>query len=289
MEIKMIDNNRIVKYLDHGIVRLVDTMPHATPEEPGDWAVVQAARVSYGKGTKTSRDDEGLIRYLMRHRHTSPFEMIELKFHIKIPIFVMRQLVRHRTASLNEYSGRYSEMTDEFYVPALDRIQTQSQINKQGSGDTLTGDEIVRAMRIFSTVPNEMFHAYQILLGNVSDKNCDIQNPQGVSKELARIVLPLSNYTELYWKQNLHNFLHMVKLRADSHAQKEIQELANAMYSLVKPLFPVCCQAWEDYVQNSVTLTHKELEYLKNQWSGSEQTVSLSKRELDELNSKIQN
>jgi thymidylate synthase (FAD) len=124
-------------------------------------------------------------------------------------------------------------------------------------------------------------------LGKKSNDDYDIQNPQGVSRELARIVLPLSNYTELYWKQNLHNFLHMVKLRADSHAQKEIQELANAMYSLVKPLFPICCQAWEDYVQNSVTLTQKELEYLKNKWSGSEQTVQLTKRELAELEEKL--
>ena len=274
-----------LSYLDKGLVRLVDTMPQATPENPGDWAVVQAARVSYGKGTKTSRDDEALIRYLMRHRHTSPFEMIELKFHLKIPIFVMRQLVRHRTASLNEYSGRYSMMPDEFYVPDKQRIQTQSQQNKQGSGESLFGVELERAMGIFFTVPEEMYNAYQILLGNA--KNCQVENPKGVAKELARIVLPLSNYTELYWKQNLHNFLHMVKLRNDSHAQWEIQQLAEKMYTLVKPLFPVCCQAWEDYVQNAVTLTRKELEYLKNQWSGKEQTVELNKRELDELNSKI--
>ena len=276
-----------LSYLDHGMVRLVDTMPQSSPEQPGDWAVVQAARVSYGKGTKTSRDDEGLIRYLMRHRHTSPFEMIELKFHIKIPIFVMRQLVRHRTASLNEYSGRYSEMADEFYVPSENRVQTQSANNKQGSGEPLTGDELHRAMDIFTTVPHKLYHAYQILLGNASEQKYQIKNPQGVAKELSRIVLPLSNYTELYWKQNLHNFLHMVKLRNDPHAQWEIQQLAEKMYSLVKPLFPVCCQAWEDYVQNAVTLTQKELQYLKNEWSGATQTVELSKRELTELMSKL--
>jgi len=217
-----------------------------------DEEVENAARISYGEGTRKVSHTRNLIRYLMRHKHTSPFEMCEVKFHIKLPIFVMRQLVRHRTANLNEYSGRYSVMSDDFYFPKGDSLKPQSTTNKQGREEGELGNDIgeieFEMYRIFDGAEN----AYHNLL----DWN--------VSRELARIVLPVSNYTEVIWKIDLHNFFHVVNLRAEKHAQQEIQDYANAMYHLVYPHFPICCEAFEHYVRNAVTFSEQEMDVIKS-------------------------
>jgi thymidylate synthase (FAD) len=238
-----------VPVLDHGFVGLVDHMG-------SDNAIVQAARVSYGAGTKQVQDDRNLIRYLMRHEHTTPFEMCEVKFHIKLPIFVMRQLVRHRTASMNEYSARYSVLTDEFYIPEFEQIQKQSTTNKQGREESEWGfDEKRNVQHAFQRSFHNAYKEYASLLG---------KEDNGLARELARSVLPVGGYTELYWKANLKNFLHMARLRMDPHAQWEIREFAGAMYDLVKPLFPEACLAFEDYAVNSVKLSAGEYELVKN-------------------------
>ena len=276
-----------VPVLDHGFVGLIDHMG-------SDSAVVQAARVSYGAGTKQVQDDRNLIRYLVRHEHTTPIEMCEVKFHLKLPIFVMRQLVRHRTASLNEYSARYSIMTDEFYIPELEQIQQQSSTNKQGREESDWGFEERRGVQhAFQRSFFNAYKEYEQLLG---------KDGTGLTRELSRSVLPVGGYTELYWKANLKNFLHMIRLRADSHAQWEIQEYANAMYNLAKPLFPEVCQAFEDYQQDCMRLSRMEISLIKrlvsiDKWNDliddqrSEDNVAkiygLSKRELTEFKSKL--
>ncbi len=231
--------------LDKGFVRLVDFMGD-------DDAIVQAARVSYGKGTKSVRADRELIRYLMRHRHTSPFEMVEFKFHVKLPIFVARQWIRHRTANVNEYSGRYSEMKDEFYMPDLEQIRTQNQVNRQGRSDTrLPVEEAEKIKDTLDKTQKKLYEEYQIFLG------------QDIARELARINLPLSTYTEWYWKIDLHNLLHFIKLRLDEHAQYEIRVYANKMGELIKPIVPVTYEAFEDYLLESLNFSKKELSILK--------------------------
>ena len=230
------DDEQYVQVLDKGFVGLVDYMGT-------DNSVVQAARVSYGTGTKKVQEDRGLIRYLMRHEHTTPFEMCEVKFHIRLPIFVMRQLIRHRTAQVNEYSGRYSVMTDEFYVPK--KFEKQSKTNMQGRDESLD-DQQGKLTWMMDDVHNNAYGMYEELL------------ELDVARETARAVLPVSNYTEAYWKCNIKNFLHMAWLRMDSHAQWEIQEFARAMYGLVKPLYPVICEAFEDYKQQGVRLSRME-------------------------------
>ena len=234
-----------VKVLDHGFVGLVDTMGN-------DDAVVQAARVSYGSGTKAVNTDRNLIRYLLRHKHTTPFEMCEVKFHIKLPIFVMRQLIRHRTAQVNEYSGRYSVMSDDFYIPELDDIKKQSTTNAQGRGEEFSKQAKERTQNFMETVHNQAHDTYHRFL------------KEDMARETARAVLPVSNYTEAYWKCNIKNFLHMIHLRADPHAQWEIQEYAKTMYDLVKPKFPVICEAWEDYAQNAVTFSGLEMNFIRD-------------------------
>ena len=252
------------KVHQHGFVRLLEVMGD-------DEEVVNAARISYGKGTKKFSETRNLIRYLMRHKHTSPFEMCEVKFHLKLPIFVMRQLVRHRTANINEYSGRYSEMSDEFYIPEDDYIQKQSKTNNQGRGEESEEKGLVKFEMNRSA--DGAYHAYQHML------NYDI------ARELARTVLPVSNYTECIWKIDLHNFFHMVQLRSDSHAQKEIQDFSNAMYSLVEPHFPICCEAFEDYVVNAKSFSAEEMRIIKDQLDGSwtMDKYNLSKREREEF------
>ena len=228
---------------EHGFVKLLDVMGN-------DEEVENAARISYGEGTRKVSQTRNLIRYLMRHKHTSPFEMCEVKFHLKLPIFVMRQLVRHRTANLNEYSGRYSVMSDDFYFPKGKDLKPQSTTNKQGreDGELRNPGEIEFEMfRIFDGATT----AYKNLL----DWN--------VSRELSRIVLPVSNYTEVIWKIDLHNFFKFYQLRGDSHAQQEIQDYADAMYHLVYPHFPICCEAFSDYVLNAVTFSEQEMCIIK--------------------------
>ena len=232
-----------IKVLDHGFVRLVDHMPR----ENLDNSIVQSARVSYGDGTTTSRGDTGLIRYLMRHWHTTPFEMVEFKFHIKMPLYIARQHLRHRTASVNELSARYSVVPKEYYNP--ETLRGQSEVNHQGSeGEVNIPDEKRTAV---SHHLEHSFELYEDLLEN------------GCCREQARGNLPQSTYTEFYWKINLHNLMHYLQLRMDSHAQKEIREYANAIYALVEPLVPITMKAFTDFRVNAMHLSGPEIESLK--------------------------
>jgi len=229
--------------LDHGFVRLVDHMP----QQDLDNAIVQSARVSYGDGTKTTRGDRGLIRYLLRHWHTTPFEMVEFKFHIKMPIYIARQHMRHRTASINELSARYSVVPKEYFEP--DVLRGQSQVNHQGSEGVV---EITEAQRQrVSRHLNEAFGVYDDLLEG------------GCCREQARGVLPQSTYTEFYWKINLHNLLHYLQLRMEPGAQKEIRDYANAIYELVEPLAPITMEAFKDFRVNGMFLTGPEIQALR--------------------------
>jgi len=225
-----------------GFVKLLDVMGD-------DEEVENSARISYGKGTRKVNQTRNLIRYLMRHKHTSPFEMCEVKFHLKLPIFIMRQLVRHRTANLNEYSGRYSVMSNEFYLPEGDYLAKQSTTNNQGRGEPLESQGLLQFE--FNRIYDGASMAYQVLLEHE------------LSREVARALLPVANYTECIWKIDLHNFFHFVKLRSDSHAQREIRDYADAMYELVKPNFPICCEAFEDYIQGATTFSKQEMGVIK--------------------------
>ena len=245
-----------VKVLDLGFVGLVDVMGD-------DSSIVQAARTSYGKGTKSVSEDRGLIRYLMKHHHTSVFEMVEFKFHIKLPIFVMRQHVRHRTANLNEYSGRYSVMTDEFYIPEPQRLQSQSVVNKQGSGAPLAGQELQAVHDLIKNISSDSYNAYLSLMNEPQSDDWGIPDRQGLSRELSRIILPQNNYTECYWKIDLKNLLHYIRLRADSHAQWEIQEFAKALASFVKQQCPIAFEAFEDYMEHSISLSRMDQDLLQ--------------------------
>ena len=226
-----------IKCLDHGYVRLLDCMPRniEDAEESADYTISEAARCSYQRGTKSIADDKTLIRYLMRHNHTSPFEMIEFKFKMKMPIFTARQFIRTRTANVNELSGRYSEMPEEYYVPDVTNIRMQSTINTQGSEGIMSeevSDAVVEAIRDISSGDFDLYHD---LLEN------------GVVREQSRMVLPLSTYTEWYWKIDLKNLLHFLNLRCDSHAQQEIRVYGEAILNLIKPIVPWTIAAWEDY------------------------------------------
>ncbi len=229
-----------INCLDKGFVRLVDVMGN-------DAAIVQAARVSYGEGTKTINEDRGLIRYLLRHKHTSPLEMVEFKFHIKIPIALARQHIRHRTANVNEMSARYSVMPDEFYLPIA--IRGQSDKNKQCS------EGILDHSHFSAILAESSYEAY-------TDYENAIEN--GVSREMARLILPVNLYTEMYWKIDLHNLLHYIRLRNHSHAQAEIQEYAKAMLELITPHVPLTVEAFNDYVVNARTFSAQEMEILLN-------------------------
>jgi len=258
-----------IKVHEHGFVKLLDVMGN-------DEEVENAARISYGEGTRKVSQTRNLIRYLMRHRHTSPFEMCEVKFHIKLPIFIMRQLVRHRTANLNEYSGRYSVMSDDFYFPKGKELKPQSTTNKQGreDGELHNPGEIeFEIYRIFDGA-NTAYH-------NLLDWN--------VSRELARIVLPVSNYTEVIWKIDLNNFFKFYQLRGDDHSQKEIQDYANVMWALVEPHFPLCCEAFTDYVLNAKTFSKQEMKIISDNLNGSwiMSKYGLSERESTEFLEKI--
>ncbi|MBH51086.1 MAG: thymidylate synthase (FAD) [Candidatus Marinimicrobia bacterium] len=233
-----------IKCLDKGFVRLVDSMG-------GDDAIVQSARVSYGKGTTKLSQDRGLIRYLMRHRHTTPFEMVEFKFHCKMPIFVARQWVRHRTANINEYSLRYSEARDEFYYPDPDHIEFQSSINKQGRMGEVDSDLKKKVQNYFKEISERSFEIYSEL------------NEAGVARELARAILPVNLYTEWYWKNDLHNLLHFIGLRSDGHAQYEIRIFSDAMASFVKEVAPFAWEAYQDYVVKGMRFSKIEQSILE--------------------------
>ena len=237
---------------DHGLVALVDTMPRLAPAgQTADAAIVQAARVSYGAGTKKINEDRGLIRYLMRHWHSTPFEMVELKFHCVMPIFVARQWVRHRTANINEYSARYSVVRDRFYKPARDDLREQSATNRQGRGELLSDATADAFLEHLDQVEKTGYATYEQQLED------------GVARETARIALPQNIYTEWYWKCDLHNVFRFLRLRLDAHAQKEIRDYAQAMYDLMKPICPVACEAFEDYQLNGLALTGLEIEALR--------------------------
>jgi thymidylate synthase (FAD) len=237
---------------EHGLVGLVDVMPRMAPVgKTADYAIVQAARVSYGAGTKQVNEDRGLIRYLARHRHTTPFEMVEFKFHHVMPIFVARQWIRHRTANVNEYSARYSVVRDRYYRPDLDNVRKQSTSNRQG------GEE-----------PIDNLTAQQFLdwLDEIEQQHKKYEEflEKGVTRELARIALPVSVYTEWYWKIDLHNLLHFLSLRMDPHAQQEIRDYATAMFALIRPIVPVAAEAFLDYNFGAMHLTRLEVEAIRS-------------------------
>jgi thymidylate synthase (FAD) len=238
------ERKNMVSCLDKGFVRLVDSMG-------GDNAIVQAARVSYGQGTSKISQDRGLIRYLMRHRHTTPFEMVEFKFHCKMPIFVARQWVRHRTANINEYSLRYSEARDEFYIPDSKNIQFQSALNKQGRSGKVPDDLKKKVLEYFNDISERSFSMYQEL------------NKAGIARELARSILPVNIYTEWYWKNDLHNLLHFIGLRSDSHAQYEIRVYSDAMAKFVKEVAPHAWEAYEDYIIKGMRFSGPEQKLLE--------------------------
>lgn len=259
--------------LDHGFVRLIDVMG-------SDAAIVQAARVSYGSGTKKVHEDRGLIRYLLRHKHTTPFEMVEFKFHIKLPIFIARQWIRHRTANVNEYSGRYSVMKEEFYLPESEMIRAQSKSNRQGRADEPIDPAMAESFRDFlGTTSSTQYAEYLRLID------------QGVARELARIALPLSLYTEWYWKIDLHNLFHFLRLRLDPHAQYEIRAYAEVMGKLTKEVVPLAWEAFEDYILQAVSFTAPELRALASSLGNlSENSIAesgLSARERAELIMKL--
>lgn len=261
--------------LNAGFVRLVDFMG-------GDESIVQAARVSYGKGTKSVNEDRGLIRYLMRHMHTTPFEMVELKFHVKLPIFVARQWIRHRTANVNEYSGRYSVMKDEFYVPGHEAIHYQSVKNKQGRREDEVPAELrQRVVDILSATQKQLYGEYEHLLESE------------IARELARVNLPLSLYTEWYWKVDLHNLFHFLRLRLDPHAQYEIRVYAEAMGEITKLVAPMAWEAFEDYMFKAVKFSGPELVVLSECLDASSVTKEmleakgLGKREAEEFLEKL--
>ena len=233
-----------IKCLDKGFVRLVDSMG-------GDDAIVQAARVSYGQGTSRVSQDRGLIRYLMRHRHTTPFEMVEFKFHCKMPIFVARQWVRHRTANINEYSLRYSEARDEFYTPDPEHIQFQSALNKQGRKGEVPAEMKQKVLDYFNEISERSFAMYTEL------------NKAGIARELARAILPVNLYTEWYWKNDLHNLLHFIGLRSDSHAQYEIRVFSDAMAESVKAVAPFAWEAYQDYMVKGMRFSRIEQSLLE--------------------------
>jgi thymidylate synthase (FAD) len=270
-----------MKVLDHGFVALIDAMPRLVPQgKTADAAIVQAARVSYGQGTKQVSEDRGLIRYLLRHRHTTPFEMIEFKFHIAMPIFVARQWIRHRTANVNEYSARYSIVPDRFYKPTIDAVRKQSASNRQGGEETFS----VGGAGASPALDAEVKTAHEFL-AFLSD--CEAQyaryielTDKGVSRELARMGLPVNVYTEWYWKCDLHNILRFLSLRMDAHAQLEIREYARAMAALLEPIIPVTMEAWRDYEVDSVRLTRLEVEAIRAAASGQAPDIgTTNKRE----------
>ncbi|MFK7929254.1 MAG: FAD-dependent thymidylate synthase [Myxococcota bacterium] len=247
---------RIQPVLDHGFVRVVDYMGD-------DGAIVQAARVSYGRGTKTANNDRGLIRYLMRHRHTTPLEMCELKLHVKLPIFVARQWIRHRTANVNEYSARYSILDREFYMPRPEDLAVQSTTNRQGRSEVLTMEQSARVLELLRRDAMQTYETYETLINDDGEGNPKDPDSPMLARELARMDLPVNYYTQWYWKIDLHNLLHFLSLRMDSHAQYEIRVYGEAIAELVKKWVPVAYEAFEDYRLGGAFFSRRELEVLR--------------------------
>ena len=265
--------------LDHGFVRVVDYMGD-------DSSIVQSARVSYGKGTKKVSTDEGLIKYLMRHWHSTPFEMCEIKYHVKLPIFIARQWIRHRTANVNEYSARYSILDKEFYIPNKEQLSAQSTINRQGRGDLITGDQADEVLKILKDDAIRTYGNYEKMLNERFDGTIIDQKKSGLARELARMNLTLNSYTQWYWKTDLLNLLNFLFLRADSHAQYEIRVYAEAMLDTVKKWVPITHAAFLDYRVGAVSVSAKGKIIIKRMVQGDKVDIEnsgLSKREWNEL------
>jgi thymidylate synthase (FAD) len=245
-----------IPVLDHGFVALVDYMGD-------DQAIVQAARVSYGRGTKRAREDRGLIRYLLRHHHTTPFEMCEIKVHVKLPIFVARQMIRTRTANVNEYSGRYSILDREFYVPDASVLASQSSSNRQGRGDAVSAERARQVLEMLKQDALTAYAHYEDMLGGPAETQMTGEETEGIARELARINLPVSFYTQWYWKIDLHNLLRFIALRADAHAQYEIRVYAEALAKLTKLWVPDTYEAFVDYQAEAASLSRMELDALR--------------------------
>jgi thymidylate synthase (FAD) len=275
-----------IKVLDHGFIRVVDYMGD-------DSAIVQAARVSYGRGTKKISEDKGLISYLMRHWHTTPFEMCEIKLHVKLPIFIARQWIRHRTANVNEYSARYSILDKEFYIPAPANLAAQSHTNRQGRGETLEGEEAKRVLDILRDDSEKCYAHYMEML-NLNDESDEIldANRKGLTRELARMNLTLNYYTQWYWKVDLNNLLHFLRLRADAHAQYEIREYAEAILKVVQKWVPATYEAFMNYRMNSASISEQGMKVVKRMLAGEkviQENSGLSKREWIELMEVLEN
>ncbi|MEP2534023.1 FAD-dependent thymidylate synthase [Shimia sp.] len=260
-----------IPVLDHGFVRVIDYMGD-------DAAICQAARVSYGKGTKSVQNDEGLIRYLMRHWHSTPFEMCEVKLHVKLPVFVARQWIRHRTANVNEYSARYSILDREFYIPAPEHVAAQSLVNNQGRGEALQGEEAARVLEMLKADSTRSYDSYEAMISQ--------DGQQGLARELARMNLPANIYTQWYWKVDLHNLLHFLRLRADAHAQYEIRVYADAICKVVADWVPAAYRAFEDYRMGAVSMSAQMMDCLRRMVKGEvveQSTSGMSAREWREF------
>ena len=268
-----------IPILDHGFVRVVDYMGD-------DSSVVQAARVSYGKGTKKVSTDSGLIKYLMRHWHSTPFEMCEIKYHIKLPIFIARQWIRHRTANVNEYSARYSILDKEFYLPETEHLAAQSQINRQGRGDVLKGDQAKKVLDLLKNDAEQTYKNYEEMLNERYDGSIIDEGKIGLARELARMNLTLNTYTQWYWKTDLLNLMNFLRLRADHHAQYEIRAYADAMLDTVKKWVPITYEAFMDYRVGGTEVSSKGKTVIQKLIKGENvqlEQSGLSKREWNEL------
>jgi thymidylate synthase (FAD) len=268
-----------IPVLDHGFIRVIDYMGD-------DSSIVQSARVSYGKGTKKVSTDEGLIRYLMRHWHSTPFEMCEIKYHVKLPIFIARQWIRHRTANVNEYSARYSILDKEFYIPAKDQLSAQATNNRQGRGDLITGEQADEVLKILKDDAVRTYDNYEKMLNERFDGTIIDEKKSGLARELARMNLTLNSYTQWYWKTDLLNLMNFLFLRGDSHAQYEIRVYAEKMLDTVKKWVPITHAAFLDYRVGAAHLSSKGLKIVKSMINGNKisyEDSGLSKREWNEL------
>ena len=268
-----------IPILDHGFIRVIDYMGD-------DTSIVQAARVSYGKGTKKVSTDSGLIKYLMRHWHSTPFEMCEIKYHIKLPIFIARQWIRHRTANVNEYSARYSILDKEFYLPSQENLAAQSKNNRQGRGEVLTGDQAKKILNLLKSDAERTYDNYETMLNERYDGSVIDEKKSGLARELARMNLTLNTYTQWYWKTDLLNLMNFLRLRADSHAQFEIRAYADIMLDTLKKWVPITYEAFMDYRVGGIEVSLKGKSILKDLISGRKVDIEgsgLSKREWNEL------
>ena len=266
------------KVLDHGFIRVIDYMGD-------DSSIVQAARVSYGKGTKKLNQDKNLINYLLSHQHTTPFEMNEIKLHIKLPMFVARQWIRHRTANVNEYSARYSILDNEFYIPKIEDLKPQSKINNQGRSGEIEKNLARHYLSLLRDNSKINFSTYHHLLNLNEDGEILDENREGIARELARMILPVNSYTQWYWKIDLHNLMHFLALRFDPHAQYEIRVYADVMIKILKKWVPLTYEAFVKNRLNSMTLSSEAIQYVKQKLKNKKADNSkLSKRELENLN-----